>query len=216
MSSSTLYYATGRPDALASTNVCKNGTTTDCVIRTLSRRIHAMAYQYKREPLTQEEATRIANACSTPFEKLIVWTLIDTGLRVSELAGLNKDNIDWQTHRITIYGKGGPYGIASKRRIVPMTARVQALLEPYIAVHERFGKGVRMIQRTVIKVSNRASITRKMSPHVLRHTFACTALQKGVSLAALQKILGHDRLETTAIYLNLSPEEALREFREKW
>lgn len=175
-----------------------------------------MAYQYKREPLTQEEANRIANACKMAEEKLIVWTLLDTGLRVSELAGLTKDSIDWQTHRLTIYGKGGPYGTKSKRRIVPMTARVQALLEPHIALQDSFAISVRTIQRTVLKVANRAAIRRKMSPHVLRHTFACAALQKGLSLAALQKILGHDRLETTAIYLNLSPEEALREFREKW
>jgi integrase/recombinase XerD len=69
-----------------------------------------MPYQYKREPLTQEEATRFANACETPLEKIIVWTLLDTGLRVSELASLAKDNIDWQLHRLTIFGKGGPFG----------------------------------------------------------------------------------------------------------
>jgi integrase len=44
------------------------------------------------------------------WEKLIVWTLLDTGLRVAELAHLKKDNIDWQDHRLMIYGKGGPYG----------------------------------------------------------------------------------------------------------
>ena len=75
---------------------------------------------------------------------------------------------------------------------------------------------VSKIQRIVRRVANRAMIPRKCSPHVLRHTFAVTALQKGVSLAALQKILGHENLQTTAIYLNLSNEEALREFRAKW
>lgn len=183
---------------------------------TQSANLSDMAYQYKREPLTQDEATRLANHCDTPEEKLIVWTLLDTGMRVSELAELEKDNIDWQGHRLMIYGKGGPYGTKSKRRVVPLTPRVQALLEPHIAINDRFGKSVRTIQRAVIRVANKAVIRRKMSPHVLRHTFACSALQKGVSLAALQKILGHDRLETTAIYLNLSPEEALREFHEKW
>jgi integrase/recombinase XerD len=47
-----------------------------------------MAYQYKREPLTAEEATRLANVCESYEEKLVVWTLLDTRLRVSELAGL--------------------------------------------------------------------------------------------------------------------------------
>ena len=67
-----------------------------------------MAYQYKRGPLTQDEANRLANACETGQEKLVVWTLLDTGLRSAELANLRKDNIDWQGHRLTIYGKGGP------------------------------------------------------------------------------------------------------------
>jgi integrase/recombinase XerD len=53
-----------------------------------------MLYQFKREPLTQDEATRLANACQSHQEKLVIWTLLDTGLRVSELAKLNKDNLD--------------------------------------------------------------------------------------------------------------------------
>jgi integrase/recombinase XerD len=61
-----------------------------------------------------------------------------------------------------------------------------------------------------------AHIRRPATPHVLRHTFAVTAVQKGISLLALQGLLDHDRLTTTEIYLNLSPEEVLREFREKW
>lgn len=69
-----------------------------------------MSYQYKREPLTSDEAKRLANACKTHDDKLIVWTLLDTGLRVAEFSGLKRDNIDWQGHRITIYGKGGHYG----------------------------------------------------------------------------------------------------------
>ncbi len=64
-----------------------------------------MSYQYKREPLTPDEANRLANACKTHNEKLIVWTLLDTGLRVAEFSGLKRNNIDWQGHRITIYGE---------------------------------------------------------------------------------------------------------------
>ena len=175
-----------------------------------------MRYQYKREPLTQEEATRLATACETHEEKLIIWTMLDTGLRVSEFAGLNKDNIDWQGHRLMIYGKGGPYGKKTKRRIVPLTSRLVPVIEGHFALHENAGMSVRTIQRLVKRVGNRAHIRRPVSPHVLRHTFAVTAIQKGISTRALQEVLGHDRLTTTEIYLNLSPEDVLREFRQKW
>jgi integrase/recombinase XerD len=175
-----------------------------------------MVYQHRREPLTQAEANRLANACETHQEQVIVWTLLDTGLRVAELAALKRDNLDWQGHRLMIYGKGGPYGSASKRRIIPLSARVQPILEAHFSINKTFGWSVRTIQRALKTVANRARIRRTVTPHVLRHTFAVTAIQKGISLPALQRLLGHDRLTTTEIYLNLSPEDVLREFREKW
>jgi integrase/recombinase XerD len=175
-----------------------------------------MPYQYKREPLTQDEANRLANTCLIHVEKLVVWTLLDTGLRVAELAGLTKQHFDWQAHRIMVYGKGGLYGLKSKRRVIPLSPRIQPLLEGHFALHETLGMSVRTIQRLVKRVANRAHISRPLTPHVLRHTFSVTAIQKGISLPALQRFLGHDRLATTEIYLNLSPEEAIREYREKW
>lgn len=175
-----------------------------------------MPYQFKREPLTQDEANRLAQACKTHEEKLIIFTLLDTGLRVSELAKLTKDHLDWQSHRLMVYGKGGPYGSRTKRRIIPLSARVQPLLEGHLSLHEELGIGSRTIQRVVKAVANRARIRRPVSPHVLRHTFSVTAIQKGISLPALQRLLGHDRLTTTEIYLNLSPEEVVREFQQKW
>jgi integrase/recombinase XerD len=175
-----------------------------------------MSYQFKREPLTADEANRLASICTTYEEKLIVWTLLDTGLRVAELANLTKDNLDWQSHRIMIYGKGGPFGTRSKRRVIPLTARVQPLLEGHFALHDTLGMSVRTLQRVVRTIANRAQISRKVSPHVLRHTFSVTAVQKGISLPALQRLLGHDHLATTEIYLNLSPEHVIKEFMEKW
>ncbi len=65
-----------------------------------------MAYQYKREPLSNDEADKLMNACNNFREKFIIWTLLDTGLRVAELATLKKDNILWQEKRLMIYGKG--------------------------------------------------------------------------------------------------------------
>ena len=94
-----------------------------------------MAYQYKREPLTEEEANRLANACETHEEKLSIWTLLDTGLRVNEFAKLKRDNMDWQAHRLTVYGKGGPYGSKSKRRIIPLSTRTRPLIEGHFSLH---------------------------------------------------------------------------------
>ena len=66
------------------------------------------------------------------------------------------------------------------------------------------------------RVANRARISRTVSPHVPRHTFAVTAIQKGISLPALRRLLGHDTLLTTEIYLNLSSEHVVEEFQQKW
>jgi integrase/recombinase XerD len=180
-----------------------------------------MPYQYRREPLTPDQATRLANACTTPQERLVVWTLLDTGLRLRELSSLTRDAIDWQGQRVRVHGKGGPYGTRSKVRVIPLTARVRALLEPHFALHDTFDVHAKTIQRIVRRVANRAALGRMpngkaITAHTLRHTFAVTAVQKGISLPALQRILGHDHLETTSIYLNLSPEHVLDEFKAKW
>jgi len=55
-----------------------------------------MAYEYKREPLNRDETARLENACQTPRERLVVWTLLDTGRRVGELSGVSRQMIDWQ------------------------------------------------------------------------------------------------------------------------
>ena len=65
-------------------------------------------------------------------------------------------------------------------------------------------------------MANRAGLTKDMTHHVLRHTFATTALQKGISLPTVQKILGHDRLQTTAIYLNFTDIHIQDEFERTW
>jgi integrase/recombinase XerD len=175
-----------------------------------------MAYQFKKEPLRAEEADRLANACRTPDERLVVWTLLDTGLRVSELCSLTGENVQWQQRAIRVKGKGGPYGKRSKNRIVPMSPRVRALLEPYFALNDKWFVGTRAAQKMVKRVANRAQLTQDVTPHILRHTWATLALQKGMSLAAVQKILGHDRLTTTAIYLNLTDQHVVEEFEAKW
>jgi integrase/recombinase XerD len=149
-------------------------------------------------------------------EKLIIWTLLDTGLRVSELCSLTPRHILWQQKAFRIQGKGGPYGKQSKRRVVPMSRRIQPLMEHYFAMHNAWFVGPRQVQKVVKRIANRAQITHDVTPHVLRHTFATLAIQKGISLAAIQKILGHDRLSTTAIYLNLTDTHIVEEYAQKW
>ncbi len=118
------------------------------------------AYQYKREPLTDDEANRLANACETADERLVVWTLLDTGLRVGELAALARDNIEWQQRRLTIYGKGGPYGKKTKRRVVWVLPRSWCLIEHHFSLRDTLGKAKRTCQRIVTNVANRAQISR--------------------------------------------------------
>lgn len=111
-----------------------------------------------------------------------------------------------------VYGKGGPYGSKSKRRVIRFRierSRCSRGPSPSMTNSASCGRSVRTI-------ANRASISRPVSPHVLRHTFRVTAVQKGISLPALQRLLGRDRLATTEIYLNLSPEHVIQEFMDKW
>ena len=175
-----------------------------------------MAYQYVRQPLRAEEADALSQACETPEEKLIIWTLLDTGLRVSELCGLTPQHVLWQQKALRVQGKGGPHGTQSKVRVVPMSKRIQPLMEHYFAVHETWFVGKRQVQKIVKRLANRAKIAQDVTPHVLRHTFATLALQKNISLAAVQKILGHDHLTTTAIYLNLTDTHIIEEYEQKW
>jgi len=175
-----------------------------------------MSCQFVREPLTSEEADRLCHACQSIEEKMIVWILLDTGLRVSELCSLTPQHILWQEKSLRITGKGSPHGQKSKKRVIPMSKRVQALLEPYFSLHEEWFMGTRQIQKIVKKIANRAQISRPVTPHILRHTFATLALQKGLSLATVKKILGHEQLATTAIYLNLTDTHVAEEFDKKW
>ena len=115
-----------------------------------------------------------------------------------------------------IYGKGGPYGKKTKPRILPMTDRIRRLIEYHFSEHNGTGMTARTIQRIVKQVADKAGIPKLVTPHVLRHTFSVNCIKKGISTRALMALLGHDRLATTEIYLNLSPEDAIREFQNKW
>jgi len=88
-----------------------------------------MSYQYKREPLNNDEVNKLTNFCSTFQGKFVIWTLLDVGLRLYEFTDLKKENIQEQERRLFIYGKGGLYDKKTKRHIVPMIYRIGRLIE---------------------------------------------------------------------------------------
>ncbi len=106
---------------------------------------------------------------------------MDTGLRLSEFADLKKDNIQWQEKRLVIYGKGGPYGKKTKRRITPMTEKVRKLVNYHFAENNGSGVTKRTVARIVKKIANKAGISKPVSPHVLRRTFSVNCIKKGIS-----------------------------------
>jgi integrase/recombinase XerD len=169
-----------------------------------------MVWEYKREPLEDDEILALRSNCRNFEEELVVNILLDTGLRVSELANLREDNISWQRNCITLIGKG------SKRRVVPMSKRVRLLLLDCFSKMHKFPLAMRTIQKYVKLVAERARIRKKVSPHVLRHTFAVTYLHKGGNLRALQAILGHSSITTTDIYLNYSGKRVIDDFSKIW
>src|SRR4051794_3275660 len=97
-----------------------------------------------------------------------------------------------------------------------MSARVRKLLEWHYAESNEFPIGPRCVQKLVKEIANRPKLAQEVTPHVLRHTFATLSIQKGISLPALKKVLGHDRLSTTEIYLNLTDRHLQEEYEQKW
>jgi len=175
-------------------------------------------YQYKREPLTAEEKQRLENACVSYREKLTVFTMLDSGLRVSEFCSIDRNAIDWQNSSVRVHGKGGPFGKVSKVRVVPLSDRSRKLFDIYLAGTKgnKVDFSKRTAQRVVERVANAAHISRKVTPHVLRHTFAVESIKRGISLRGLQQVMGHDSLTTTEIYLNYGDKNALDEYKTKW
>jgi len=97
-----------------------------------------------------------------------------------------------------------------------MSERVNIAMQSWFALQDEIELTDRAIQYMVKRIANRAGIIKKVTPHVLRQCFAINCIQKSISTRALQMFLGHDRLATTEIYLNMSPEDAIREYREKF
>jgi integrase len=160
-------------------------------------------YDLNHLPLTLGETERLNGACRTPREKRVVWTLLDTGLLVQELAGLMREQISIQTCRLYA-GTLGPDGGNGRFREIPITPRIAPLLDRWFSKHESFGLSARSIQRVVRDVACRAGIEWPVCPEALRHTFAVAAARDGMPPVQIQLLLGHARLASTEAYIRLS------------
>ena len=148
---------------------------------------------------------------------LIVETLYDTGIRISELVNIKFSDIDLNNKQLSVIGKGnkqrivyfGDYEIDALNNYLN-NARPQLLKKgnsPYLFIN-CFGnklsdRGVRLI---IDQIINKASLKHKISPHTLRHTFATHLLNEGADLKSVQELLGHASLSTTQIYTHVSNE----------
>jgi tyrosine recombinase XerC len=148
-------------------------------------------------------------------DRAILETLYATGIRVSELVGINEEDINWNYGEIRVFGK------RAKERIVIIeenTLKILQLYHDYVrpkllkkpekafflnAKGERItDRGVRLIVKRYTKF-----LGKKVSPHTLRHTFATHLLEGGADLRYVQELLGHVRISTTQIYTHLTSEQ---------
>lgn len=152
-------------------------------------------------------------------DKAILELLYATGIRVSELSNLDLNSLNFDDDTAKIMGKG------SKERILPLSQPVKAALKNYLKVREQlpykkkhnvfsekalflncFGKRIstRGVRNIINKNMQRAFLNKKISPHVLRHTFATHLLNGGADLLSVQELLGHVSLSTTQIYTHIT------------
>jgi tyrosine recombinase XerC len=149
-------------------------------------------------------------------DRAVMETLYATGLRVSELAGLNLDDIDFNAGEMRVIGKG------DKERLVFFTNIAGQALKEYIAIARpksiKPGRpvpaavflnpsgarlSVRSLQAIAAAAGKRSGAGRRISPHMLRHSFATHLLEEGADLRTIQELLGHADLATTQIYTHL-------------
>ena len=182
----------------------------------------------KRLPsfLSIKEVNRLLEApdLSTPQgqrDRALLELLYASGLRVSELVSLNVGQIDFDSCEIRVWGKG------SKERVVLMGKPAAEALRAYLQQGrpKLFGTRIRMtnalfinrygerlierrVQRILEKYASLAGISKKVHPHMLRHTFATHLLDGGADLRVVQELLGHANLSSTQIYTHVSKSQA--------
>lgn len=164
-----------------------------------------------RHPLTAEQLELVRDGCRGYKEKALVEFLVSSGCRVSEVAGLRVDDIDWRDRKCKVIGKG------NKERTVYFSVRAKLMLQLYIA-ERRGGEALfassrapyepltdRGIEKMISKLGKRIGMERPLYPHLMRHTFASHALNCGMELTIIQHLLGHSDPKTTLIYAEIDP-----------
>ena len=181
----------------------------------------------KRLPvtLTAAEVDALRAACTRSATGLrnraMIEAMLGAGLRVSEVVALMPRDIDWQAGTVRVSsGKSG------RDRVVPVSDDTLAHLQVWqarraelkLSGQQPFFGGIRTggrrmsvqnVQAALKKLAARAGIQQRVSPHVLRHTYATRALDSGLTIREVQSLLGHSDVSTTMIYAHVNP-EALR------
>jgi site-specific recombinase XerD len=180
--------------------------------------------------ISPEELTRLLNSpngndLKDLRDKAILELLFSTGLRVSELCSLTND-FDFKRDEISIRGKGG------KVRVVFISDEAKNAVKKYldarkdmndalfIQITDETKKDVkpltrRSIERIVKQHAIKAGITKKVTPHVIRHSFATDLLNNGADIRSVQVMLGHSNISTTQIYTHVTDKQ-LREIHKKF
>lgn len=158
--------------------------------------------------LDEEEQKKYIAACETPFERALAVTFLGSGIRVSEAESLLVADVDPKGF-IKVMGKG------RKERVVAVKPIVIRTVDEYLGCRKDhsnkvFPRGARAIEQIVKGIGERAKISKKVTPHVLRHSMGSLWMDKGGELAQLRDQLGHTNITTTSVYVHTKPERIRR------
>lgn len=167
-----------------------------------------------------DELEMLRESCKTLRERAMVEVLYATGLRVSELRSLNIEDIDFVNFSANVVGKG------NKEREVLFSLKAIHHLQNYLDsrndnnnalfVSERKPYNrltTRGIERAMQKISERTDIKKKITPHVLRHSFATLSLNNNMDISIISKLMGHSKISTTQIYSHVTDENKRHQYR---
>lgn len=182
--------------------------------RNPARSIKAIKAEIKqRQALTQLELERLRLACCSERERAMVEFMYSTGCRVSEMAAVTLKDIDLRAGTVHLFGKG------RKHRTSYINAKCEIAIEEYLKVRQGeseylfvserapYGglkKGA--LEKAVRMLAERSGVEKHITPHVLRHTTATQAVNNGMPIEEVSKLLGHASVATTMIYAKSSQE----------